>query len=55
MNLSEYEDYTGAYGQLGRCPDEVDTPKRIHSSLAYLNPAEFACPALGGEAQCLTE
>ena len=54
MNLSDYEDYTDAYRQLGHFLDEVYTRKRIHSSLGYLTPAEFACP-LWGEAQWLTE
>ena len=35
VNRSDYEDYIGAYGQLGRFPAEMYTPKRIHSSLGY--------------------
>ena len=48
VNLSDYEDYTDAYRQLGHFLDEVYTRKRIHSSLGYLTPAEF-------QAQWITE
>jgi len=41
VDLSDYEDYTDAYRQLGRFLDEVYMHKRIHSSLGYLTPAEF--------------
>jgi transposase InsO family protein len=41
VELSEYADYHDAYRQMGRFLDEVDTHKRIHSSLGYLTPAEF--------------
>ncbi len=42
VSLSEYEDYTEALQQIGRFLDEVYMHKRIHSSLGYLTPAEFA-------------
>jgi len=42
VDLPEYEDYTDAIRQLGRFLDEVYMHKRIHSSLGYLTPAEFA-------------
>lgn len=42
VQLSEYQDYPDAYRQLGRFLDEVYMRKRIHSSLGYLTPAEFA-------------
>jgi putative transposase len=41
IDLSEYEDYQGAYSQIGRFLDEVYMHKRIHSSLGYLTPTEF--------------
>lgn len=40
--LSEYRDYADAQRQLGRFLDDVYMRKRIHSSLGYLTPAEFA-------------
>lgn len=40
--LSDYRDYADARRQLGRFLDEVYNQKRIHSSLGYLTPAEFA-------------
>lgn len=41
VDLSDYESYTEALGQLGRFLDEVYMHKRIHSALGYLTPAEF--------------
>jgi putative transposase len=40
--LSEYEDFADARRQLGRFLDDVYNTKRIHSSLGYLTPEEFA-------------
>jgi putative transposase len=40
--LSEYEDFADALRQLGRFLDDVYNTKRIHSSLGYLTPEEFA-------------
>jgi putative transposase len=40
--LSEYEDFADAWKQLGRFLDDVYNTKRIHSSLGYLTPEEFA-------------
>ena len=41
VDLSDYEDYNDAVFQLGRFLSDVYMHKRIHSSLAYLTPAEF--------------
>ena len=41
VDLSDYESYTEALGQLGRFLDEVYMHKRIHSASGYLTPAEF--------------
>jgi putative transposase len=41
VDLSDYEDFAGAWRQLGRFLDDVYNAKRIHSSLGYLTPAEF--------------
>jgi transposase InsO family protein len=41
VDLSDYQDYSDAYQQIGRFIDEVYNTKRIHSSLGYLTPAEF--------------
>lgn len=41
VDLSEYRDYQDAYRQLGRFLDDVYMPKRIHSALGCLTPAEF--------------
>ena len=41
VDLSEYEDFADAMSGLGRFLDDVYNPKRIHSSLGYLTPAEF--------------
>jgi putative transposase len=40
--LSEDEDFADAQRQLGRFLDDVYNTKRIHSSLGYLTPEEFA-------------
>lgn len=40
--LTEYEDFADAKRQLGKFLDEVYNTKRIHSSLGYLTPEEFA-------------
>ena len=42
VDLSEYEDFGNAQRGLGRFLDDVYNRKRIHSSLGYLTPAEFA-------------
>ena len=42
VDLSEYEDFGDALRGLGRFLDEVYNRKRIHSSLGYLTPAEYA-------------
>ena len=41
IDLADYRDFAGAYGQLGWFLDDVYNRKRIHSSLGYLTPAEF--------------
>jgi transposase InsO family protein len=41
IDLCEYRDFAGAYGQLGRFLDDAYNRKRIHSSLGYLTPAQF--------------
>jgi putative transposase len=41
--LSDYEDFADAWRQLWRFLDDVYNTKRIHSSLGYLTPEEFAC------------
>ena len=41
VDLSDYQDYSDAYQQIGRFIDDVYNTKRIHSSLGYLTPAEF--------------
>lgn len=41
VDLSDYQDYSDAYRQIGRFIDEVYNTKRIHSALGYLTPAEF--------------
>lgn len=41
VDLSEYQDYSDAYQQIGRFLDDVYMRKRVHSSLHYLTPAEF--------------
>ena len=42
VDLSDYECYSDAVLQLGRFLNDVSMHKRIHSSLGYLTPAEFA-------------
>jgi putative transposase len=39
--LTEYRDFADAKAQIGRFIDDVYRPKRIHSALGYLTPAEF--------------
>lgn len=41
VDLSDYQNYSDAYQQIGRFIDDVYNTKRIHSSLGYLTPAEF--------------
>jgi len=42
VDLSEYRDIEDARQQIGRFLDDVYNVKRIHSSLGYLTPEEFA-------------
>jgi putative transposase len=42
VNLTEYRDLADARQQIGRFIDDVYNVKRIHSSLGYLTPREFA-------------
>mgnify|MGYP000995025200 FL=1 len=42
VDLSEYRDYAEARSLIERFLDDVYMHKRIHSSLGYLTPAEFA-------------
>lgn len=41
VDLSDYQDFTDARGQIGHFIDAVYNVKRIHSSLGYLTPQEF--------------
>jgi putative transposase len=41
VDLSEYNDFTDAYRQIGRFLEDVYNTKRIHSALGYLTPVEF--------------
>ena len=41
VDLSEYNDFTDAYRQIGRFLEDVYNTKRIHSALGYLTPMEF--------------
>ena len=42
VHLTEYRDLADARRQVGRFIDDVYNAKRIHSSLGYLTPREFA-------------
>jgi transposase InsO family protein len=48
VDLSEYQDFTDAYQQIGRFLDDVYNHKRIHSALGYQTPSEFAGRGGGG-------
>jgi putative transposase len=41
VDLSDYQDFADARGQIGHFIDAVYNVKRIHSSLGYLTPKEF--------------
>ena len=41
VDLSEYNDFTDVYRQIGRFLEDVYNTKRIHSALGYLTPVEF--------------
>jgi transposase InsO family protein len=41
VDLSEYQDFADALGQIARFLDDVYNVKRIHSALGYLTPREF--------------
>ena len=41
VDLSEYEDFADALGQIGQFIEEVYQRRRIHSALEYLTPEEF--------------
>ena len=42
IDLSDYQDFHDAYQQISRFLSDVYNRKRIHSSLGYLTPTEFA-------------
>ena len=42
VDLSEYQDFTDAYQQIGRFLEDVYNHQRIHSALGYQTPSEFA-------------
>jgi transposase InsO family protein len=42
IDLSDYQDFHDAYQQIGRFLTDIYNRKRIHSSLGYLTPTEFA-------------
>jgi len=39
--LSDYQDFTDAYAQIGHFIEQVYQHKRIHSALGYLTPTEY--------------
>jgi putative transposase len=41
VELSDYQNFSDAYHQVGRFLEDVYNTKRIHSSLGYLTPVEF--------------
>ena len=41
VDLSDYQDFSDAYAQIGHFIEQVYQYKRIHSALGYLTPAEF--------------
>ena len=55
VNLSEYEDFADAYGQLGRFLNDVYNLKQSHSSLGNLTPGVVrGALAAGAESHCPT-
>jgi transposase InsO family protein len=48
VDLSDYQDFTDAYRQMGQFLTDVYNRKRIHSALGYLTPAEFEREWQGG-------
>jgi transposase InsO family protein len=50
VDLSEYQDFSEAYRQLGRFLDDVYNRERIHSSPGYLTPSKFEQQWLKGQA-----
>lgn len=41
VDLSDYQNFTEAYGQIEQFLENVYMKKRIHSSLGYLTPDEY--------------
>jgi len=48
VDLSDYQDFTDAYRQMGQFLTDVYNRKRIHSALGYLTPAEVERAWQGG-------